>query len=98
LVSWISTYQHKSLGKSAAFFFPGDQKLPKLAAVLPNLFCNRFPAYQYPTTVHLPHLPIFGKSTVSVYPTDFGMHLQAAFLFAQEKGKFSALTALDLLN
>ncbi len=26
------------------------------------------------------------------------MHLQAAFLFAQEIGKFFALTALDLLN
>ncbi len=26
------------------------------------------------------------------------MHLQVAFLFAQEKGKFFALTALDLLN
>jgi hypothetical protein len=26
------------------------------------------------------------------------MHLQAAFLFAQEIGKFIALTALDLLN
>jgi hypothetical protein len=26
------------------------------------------------------------------------MHLQAAFLFAQEKGKFFALTGLDILN
>jgi hypothetical protein len=28
----------------------------------------------------------------------FLMHLQAAFLFAKKKGKFFALTALDLLN
>jgi hypothetical protein len=48
-------YQHRSLGKSATVFYPGNQKLPKLAAVLPNLFCDRYPAYQYPTTVHLPH-------------------------------------------
>jgi hypothetical protein len=44
-------YQHKSLSKSAT----SDQKLPKLAADLPNLFCNRYPAHQYPATVHLPH-------------------------------------------
>jgi hypothetical protein len=49
-------YQLKSLGKSASvFFYPGDQKLPKLADNLPNLFCNRYPAYQYPAPVHLPH-------------------------------------------
>ncbi len=33
-------YQHKSVGKSATVFYPGDQKLPKLAADLPNLFCE----------------------------------------------------------
>ncbi len=45
-------YQHRSLGKSATVFFlyPGNQKLPKLAADLPNLFCDRYLA-----TVHLPH-------------------------------------------
>jgi hypothetical protein len=48
-------YQHKSVGKSATDFYPGDQKLPKLAADLPNLFCNRYPTYQYPATVHLPY-------------------------------------------
>jgi hypothetical protein len=49
-------YQHRSLGKSATVFYPGDQKLPKLAADLPNnLFCDIYPAYQYPPTVHLPH-------------------------------------------
>ncbi len=42
-------------------------------------------------------LLIVGKSTVSVYPT-FYMHLKADFLFSQEKGKFFALTALDLLS
>ncbi len=40
-------YQHKSLGKSA--------KLSKLAADLPNLFCDRYTAYQYPVTVNLQH-------------------------------------------
>jgi hypothetical protein len=48
-------YHHRSLGKSATVFYPVDPKLPKLAAVLPNLFCNRYQAYQYPATVHLPH-------------------------------------------
>jgi hypothetical protein len=33
-------YQHKSVGKSATVFYPGNQKLPKLAADLPNLFCE----------------------------------------------------------
>ncbi len=33
-------YQHKSLGKSATDFYLGDQKIPKLAANLPNLFFN----------------------------------------------------------
>jgi hypothetical protein len=48
-------YQHKNFGKSATdFLYPGDQTFPKLAANLPNLFCVRYPAYQYPGTVHLP--------------------------------------------
>jgi hypothetical protein len=51
----LDIYHHRSLGKSAKVFYPGDQKLPKLAADLPNHFCNRYPAYQYPATVHLPH-------------------------------------------
>ncbi len=54
-ISKLDIYQHKSLGKSAAIFYPGDQKLPKFVADLPNIFCNRYPAYQYPATVHLPH-------------------------------------------
>ncbi len=33
-------YQHKSVGKSATVFYSGDQKLPKLVAGLPNLFCE----------------------------------------------------------
>jgi hypothetical protein len=48
-------YHHRSLGKSATVFYPGGQKLPKLAADLHILFCDRYPAYQYPVTVHLPH-------------------------------------------
>ncbi len=44
-------YQQKNLGKSATVFLSGWPKLPKLAADLPNLFCNRYPAYQYPATV-----------------------------------------------
>jgi hypothetical protein len=59
-------YQHKSLGKSKTVFFPGDQKLPKLAADLPNLYCEDIRGlYIYRIT------PIIGKGTVSVYPTDF---------------------------
>jgi hypothetical protein len=37
-------YQHKSFGKSATIFYPGDLKLPKFAADLPNLFFDRYPA------------------------------------------------------
>jgi hypothetical protein len=48
-------YQHRSLGKSTTVFFPGDKKLPKLAADLPNLFCDKYQTYQYLATVHLPH-------------------------------------------
>jgi hypothetical protein len=36
----LDIYQHKSLGKSQTVFYPADQKLPKLAADLPNLFCE----------------------------------------------------------
>jgi hypothetical protein len=32
--------QHISVGKSATVFYQGDQKLLKLAADLPNLFCE----------------------------------------------------------
>jgi hypothetical protein len=48
-------YQHRSLGKLATVFYSDDQNLPKLVADLLNLFCNRYPAYQYLATVHLPH-------------------------------------------
>jgi hypothetical protein len=51
----IYSISMKSIGKSATVFYLGDQKLPKLAVDLPNLFCNRYPAYQYLATVHLPH-------------------------------------------
>jgi hypothetical protein len=64
-------YQHKSLGKSSTVFFPDDQKSPKLAADLPNLFCTTYPAYQYLGDCTFTALPIVGKSTVSMYPTDF---------------------------
>jgi hypothetical protein len=47
----LDIYQHKS----ATVFYPGDQKLPKLAAELPNLFCDKYPAYHYPAIVHLQH-------------------------------------------
>jgi hypothetical protein len=51
-------YLQKNLGQLATVFYPGDRKLPKLAAELPNLFCGKYPAYQYPATVHLPHYRI----------------------------------------
>ncbi len=56
-ISKSDIYHHRSLGtgKSATVFYLGDQKLPKLAADLPNLCCDRYPADQYPATVHLPH-------------------------------------------
>jgi hypothetical protein len=80
--------QHKSSGKSATVFYLSDQKLPKLAVNLSNLFCDRYPAYQYPATVHL---------TNYQYLLQILDALQVAFLFAQEIGKFFALTTLDLL-
>ncbi len=33
-------YQHTSVGKLPTVFYPGDQKLPKLAADKPNLLCE----------------------------------------------------------
>jgi hypothetical protein len=51
--------------------------------------------------VKISGLPISGDCTFAALPIvgkRFLMHLQAAFLFAQEKGQFFALTALDLLN
>jgi hypothetical protein len=51
----LDIYQHKSLGELATVFYLVDQKLPKLAADVPNLFCDKYPAYQYPATVHLSH-------------------------------------------
>ncbi len=49
-------YQLKSLGKLATvFFYLGDQQVPKLAADLPDIFWDRYPAYQYSDTVYLPH-------------------------------------------
>ncbi len=41
----LDIYQLKSLGKSATVFYPGDQFLLKLAADLPSLFCDIYPAY-----------------------------------------------------
>jgi hypothetical protein len=63
-------YQHKSVGKSVTDFYPGNQKLPKLAADLPNLFCKDIRLTNI-RRLHIFALPIVGKSTVSVYPTDF---------------------------
>jgi hypothetical protein len=48
-------YQLKSLGKSATVFYLCCQLLPILAADLPYLFCDRYPASQNPATVHLLH-------------------------------------------
>jgi hypothetical protein len=53
-VGKLDIYQQKSSGKSATFFYPSN-KLPQLTADLPNLFCDRYPAYQYPAIIHLPH-------------------------------------------
>ncbi len=36
----LDIYQHESVGKSATVLYSADQKLPKLAADLPNLFCE----------------------------------------------------------
>ncbi len=54
-ISKPDIYHHRNLGKPATVFYPCDQKLPKLAADLPNLFCDRYPAHQYQATVHLTH-------------------------------------------
>jgi hypothetical protein len=49
-------YQHKSLGKSATVLYLGDQKLPKLAADLPNLFYEDIQLTNIQRLyIHLPH-------------------------------------------
>jgi hypothetical protein len=90
-------YQHKSVGKSATVFYPGDQKLPKLAADLPNLFCEDIRLTNI-RRLHIYHITNSWEEYCIRISYRFYMHLQAAFLFAQEIGKFLALTALDLLS
>ncbi len=46
-------YHHKSLGKSATNFYPGDQYILKLAADLPKLTCDRYPTYKNTAKLHL---------------------------------------------
>jgi hypothetical protein len=82
-------YQHKSLCKSVADFYPCDQLL--LAADLPN------PAYQYPA-MYIYRITNSRKEYCIRISYRISMQLQEAFLFAQEIGKFFALTALDLLK
>ncbi len=71
-----------------------------MAADLPNLFCDRYPTYQYTYgDCTFTALPIVRKSTVSIYPMDFRCICKRnPTVFAQEIGKFFALTALDLFN
>jgi hypothetical protein len=70
-----------------------------LAADLPNLFCDRYPTYQYLATVNLPH---YQWSERVLYP--YIQQILAAFAIGipictgNTVGKFFALTALDLLN
>ncbi len=64
-------YQHKSLGKFAKVLYLCDQKLLKLAADLPNLFCDSYLAYQYPAIIHLPLYQQLEKNCIRIYPTDF---------------------------
>ncbi len=48
-------YQQKSLGVSATVYIRVfEKKILKSAAILPKLFCDRYPAYQYTPIVHLP--------------------------------------------
>jgi hypothetical protein len=63
-------YKHKSVGKSATVFYPDDQKLPKLAADFPNHFCEDIRLTDIRDCTFTA-LPIVGKSTVSVYSTEF---------------------------
>jgi hypothetical protein len=46
-------YLHKSLGKSATDFYPGDQQILKLATDLPKLIHNRYPTYHNTVKLHL---------------------------------------------
>ncbi len=80
-------YQHRNLGKSATVFYPGYQKLPKLAADLPFLFCDEYLAYQYAVTT-FPALPIIGKSTVFIHPTDFKCICKRHSYFHKKKASF----------
>ncbi len=61
IIGKLDIYQHKRLGKSPKVFYPCDQKFLKLAADLPHFFCDRYPAYQYLATVHLPHYQYSGR-------------------------------------
>ncbi len=90
-------YQHKSLGKSATVFI----------WVTKN-YRNWLPTYLIFSAIDIRLTNIRSIYIYSITKSReeycirisyrFQMHLQAAFLFAQEKVKFFALTALDLLN
>jgi hypothetical protein len=69
-----------------------------------NKYWNWLPTYLNISVIELsdlpihgdsssPTLPIDGKITVSIYPIDFRCILQVAIPFAQEIGKYFALTA-----
>jgi hypothetical protein len=63
-------YQHKSVGKSATVFYPGDQKYRNCLPTHQN-FSAKISVLPISGDCTFTALPIVGKSTVSVYPTDF---------------------------
>ncbi len=92
-------YRHKNLGKSSTVFYLGDQKLPRLAAdLLYLIFSAIYISLPISGDCTFTALPVVGKSTVSVYPTNFRCICKQPSYLHREKVRFFTLTALDLLN
>ncbi len=62
--------QHKSVGKLATVFYQGDQKLPNWPPTY-LIFSAKISDLTISCDCTFTALPIVGKSTISVYPTDF---------------------------
>jgi hypothetical protein len=69
-------YQHKSVGNS---LYPGDQKLPKLAADLPNLICEDIRLTNI-RRLHIYRITNSREEYCICISYRFQMHLPAAFL------------------
>jgi hypothetical protein len=90
-------YQHKSLGKLAAVFIRVTKNYQNWLLTYLIFFAIDIRLTSI-RQLYIYRITNSQEEYCIRISYRFWMHLQAAFLFAQEIGKFFALTALDLLN